>query len=143
MKIKIEKNKGKQHVNEVMGISDKRAAELEKIIEVASNADTKSGTLQGIADMCVNAHELVWASWMYGERLAVQNHARRFAERMTERLFGGASTNALFWACLEAIVTIVFMIGLVMSIKDFRSDWWVAIIQVVVLASIFWRRRKV
>lgn len=149
MKIRIQKEKNANDFFKAIGISDKRKDQIFEIVKKAKkDHDTKSATLQAIADGSKNVTEAVLGSYIFGKQNGVEEKAHDMAHEVMGKMFGGATPNEVFLAVLDAIMTLFFIVASIaniVSITKGSANWltWVSLAMQIFVIVFTLKRRKI
>lgn len=130
MKVRIQKQTKTDDFFKAIGVSPKRKDEIFALVEKAHKGnDTKSGTLQAIADGVNNYTELALGAYWLGKQNATQDAAME----VVKSLFSGATKREVFSATWDAILTFVIFAVWVSAIVDLvtgKGNWfdWVLLV---------------
>lgn len=145
MKIRIQKQNNTDDFFKAIGISPKRKDQLFELVKKArKDKDTKSSTLQAIADGSKNVTEAMVGSYIFGKQSGTEEKAHEIMGKM----FGGATPNEVFLAVLDAVMTLFFMVASianVVSIVNGHANWltWVSLVMQIFLIVFTLKRRRI
>lgn len=142
MKIRIQTKNKANGFYEAVGISEKRAKEILALVkECEKKNDTKSGTLQLIADQVKDAKELSIASFWFGQDNEKMNKMHEVAEHVAQGIFGGATPNQVFSAVLDAFVFFFALLATMVAIVSFQKMWYFLPLNLLIIGLIMWQRK--
>ncbi len=148
MKIRIQKQNNTDDFFKAIGISPKRKDQLFELVKKArKNKDTKSSTLQAIADGSQNIAEAMASSYIFGKQSGTEEKAHDVAHEIMGKMFSGATPNEVFLAVLDAVMTLFFMVASianVVSIINGNANWltWLSLVMQIFLIVFTLKRRR-
>ncbi len=149
MKIRIQKEKNANDFFKAIGISEKRKDQIFEIVKKAKkDHDTKSASLQAIADGVNNATELTLGAFWFGKMVDANDKAHDMAHEVMGKMFGGATPNEVFLAVLDAAMTLFFIVASIaniVSITKGSANWltWVSLAMQIFVIVFTLKRRKI